>query len=255
MEGGCVSDVLPLARSPIAPAPPVAVTGGWEVSARRSTAALTITDCTPLTKIQVRAPIAGPAAAALGVRFGRAARDASGTLVVGSGPGEWLLLAGPGQDVDPERVTAPDPSASWVDLTHGRALIRLNGKSAASVLAQVCGVDLSDTITPDGAAFRTSVAALATDVIRDDLPGAAGANRDGRPEAVKRAGEAGGGWHAGGSGGVAPPGSTPSYLLHCERSSGQYLFDALLRAGADLGIEIDGFRMPDALPEYSPQGT
>lgn len=218
-----MSDVMPLARSPIAPAPPVAVTEGWEVSARRSTAALTITDCTPLTKIQVRAPIDGPAAAALGVRFGRAARDASGTLVVGSGPGEWLLLAGPGQDLDPERITAPDPSASWVDLTHGRCLIRLNGKSAPTVLAQVCGVDLSDTVTPDGAAFRTSVAALATDVIRDD--------RD-----------------------------APSYLLHCERSSGQYLFDALLRAGADLGIEIDGFRMPDALPirpenQQSPQGT
>jgi heterotetrameric sarcosine oxidase gamma subunit len=210
-----VSDVMPLARSPIAPAPPVTVTDGWEVSARRSTAALTITDCTPLTKIQVRAPIDGPAAAALGVRFGRAARDASGTLVVGSGPGEWLLLAGPSAEPDPPPA---DPSASWVDLTHGRALIRLNGKSAPTVLAQVCGVDLSDTITPNGAAFRTSVAALATDVIRDD--------RD-----------------------------APSYLLHCERSSGQYLFDALLRAGADLGIEIDGFRMPDALPEYSPQGT
>jgi heterotetrameric sarcosine oxidase gamma subunit len=209
-----VSDVLPLARSPIAPAPPVSVTDGWEVSARRSTAALTITDCTPLTKIQVRAPIDGPAAAALGVRFGRAGRDASGTLVVGSGPGEWLLLAAPGTEPD----APPDPSASWVDLTHGRALIRLNGKSAPAVLAKVCGVDLSDTITPDGAAFRTSVAALATDVIRDD--------RD-----------------------------APSYLLHCERSSGKYLFDALLCAGADLGIEIDGFRMPDALPLPSPQGT
>ena len=210
-----MSDVLPLARSPIAPAPPVTVTDGWEVSARRSTAALTITDCTPLTKIQVRAPIDGPAAAALGVPFGRAARAASGTLVVGSGPGEWLLLAGPSAEPDPPPA---DPLASWVDLTHGRALIRLNGKSAPTVLAQVCGVDLSDTITPNGAAFRTSVAALATDVIRDDR-------------------------------------EAPSYLLHCERSSGQYLFDALLRAGADLGIEIDGFRMPDALPLHSPQGT
>ena len=75
--------------------------------------------------------------------------------------------------------------------------MRLSGSSAASVLAKVCGIDLSDDVTPDGAAFRTSVAALATDVIRDDL------------------------------------GGTRSYLLHCERSSGQYLFDALLRAGAE----------------------
>jgi heterotetrameric sarcosine oxidase gamma subunit len=202
----------PLARSPIAPAPPVAVIDGWEVSVRRSTAALTITDCTPLTKIGVRAPIDGPAADALGVRFGRAARDAAGTLVVGSGPGEWLLLAGPGAELDPERFTTPGAAASWVDLTHGRSLIRLNGNSAPALLAKVCGVDLGDMVTPDGAAFRTSVAALATDVIRDDVDG------------------------------------TRSYLLHCERSSGQYLFDALLRAGAALGIEIDGFRMPDALP-------
>jgi heterotetrameric sarcosine oxidase gamma subunit len=210
----------PVARSPIAPPPPVTVTDGWEVSARRSSAELTITDCTPLTKIQVRAPLDGPAAAALGVRFGRAARDAAGTLVVGSGPGEWLLLAAPGADLGAERITGADPAASWVDLTHGRSLIRLNGNSASTLLAKVCGVDLGEAITPDGAAFRTSVAAVATDVIRDDSAG------------------------------------TRSYLLHCERSSGQYLFDALLRAGADLGIEIDGFRMPDALPSRpDPEGT
>jgi glycine cleavage system aminomethyltransferase T len=32
-----------------------------------------------------------------------------------------------------------------------------------------------------------------------------------------------------------------SYLLHCERSSGQYLYDALLDAGREFGIEPDGF--------------
>ena len=37
---------------------------------------------------------------------------------------------------------------------------------------------------------------------------------------------------------------TPSYRLHCERSSGQYLFDALLAAGAEFAIEIDGFDPP-----------
>jgi hypothetical protein len=30
------------------------------------------------------------------------------------------------------------------------------------------------------------------------------------------------------------------YLVHCERSSGQYLFDSLLDAGGEFGIEIDG---------------
>ena len=206
----------PVARSPIAPAPPIAVKAGWEVSGRRAgaAAALTLTDCTPLTKVQLRAPTGGEVAALLGVPFGRAARDADGTLVVGSGPGEWLLLAPPGQAgaleprLEKAAAQAPGESVTWVDLTHGRALIRLCGSSAASVLAKLCGIDLSDGITPDGAAFRTSVAALATDVIRDDV------------------------------------GGTRSYLLHCERSSGQYLFDALLTAGAEFAIEINGFETP-----------
>lgn len=219
-----------IARSPIAPAPPVVLQDGWEVSGRRAEAGLTVTDCTPLTKVQVRAPIGGQAAAALGVRFGRAARaggaggagnGTAGTLVVGSGPGEWLLFAAPGRaaDLDPDRLVtqAPGESVTWVDQSHGRALMRLTGSRAPGLLAKLCGIDLSDDITPDGAAFRTSVAALATDVIRDDL--------------------------------ISDDGSTRSYLLHCERSSGQYLFDAVLRAGAEFGIEIDGFRMPDALPD------
>ena len=208
----------PVARSPIAPASPVVVKAGWEVSGRRASdaggGALTLTDCTPLTKVQLRAPVDGEVAASLGVPFGRAARDPDGTLVVGSGPGEWLLLAAPGQAsalepaLEKAAAQAPGESVTWVDLTHGRALIRLYGQSAASVLAKVCGIDLSDGMTPDGAAFRTSVAALATDVIRDDVDG------------------------------------TPCYLLHCERSSGQYLFDAMLTAGAQFAIEIDGFETP-----------
>jgi heterotetrameric sarcosine oxidase gamma subunit len=203
------------------------VLAGWEVSGRRASTVtdgadtaggtgLTITDCTPLAKLQLRAPVGGKAAAALGVRFGRATRDPAGTLVVGSGPGEWLLLAAPGQA--PELASrladiaeqAPGEHVTWVDLTHGRALMRLTGSPAVGVLARVCGIDLSDEITPDGAAFRSSVASLATDIVRDDVSG------------------------------------TRSYLLHCERSSGDYLFRALLRAGADFGIEIDGFRLPPA---------
>jgi len=33
---------------------------------------------------------------------------------------------------------------------------------------------------------------------------------------------------------------TRSYLLHCERSSGQYLFDVLVDAGVEFGLEIAG---------------
>ena len=40
--------------------------------------------------------------------------------------------------------------------------------------------------------------------------------------------------------GAEPP-HERSYLLHCERSVGQYLFDALLDAGAEFGVEVDGF--------------
>ncbi len=204
----------PVARSPIAPPPPVLVLTGWEVSGRRAAAGLTLTDCTPLAKVQVRAPIGGRTAAELAVPFGRAARDPDGTLVAGSGPGEWLLLAAPGEGPAlTARATGlaarcPGELVTATDITHGRALIRLNGSRGADVLAKVCGIDTGDDVTPDGAAFRTSVAAVATDVIRDDI------------------------------------GSERSYLLHCERSSGAYLFGALLTAGGEFGIEIDGFTTP-----------
>jgi heterotetrameric sarcosine oxidase gamma subunit len=233
----------PLARSPIAPAPPVTVAAGWEVSGRRASAdpaGLTITDCTPLTKVQVRAPASGGAAAALGVPFGRAARNPAGALVVGSGPGEWLVLAppGPGRELTAQlarlAARAPDEPTTAVDLTHGRALIRLTGPRSAAVLAKVCGIDLSDDITPDGAAFRSSVAALATDVIRDDRGGDRGGQSGG-----DRGGQSGGDRRR-----ASNPGPVRSYLLHCERSSGQYLFDVLLRSGAEFGIAVDGLRPP-----------
>ncbi len=199
---------MPVARSPIAPVSPVTVEYGWEISARRSDAELRIMDCTPLAKVLVRASTSGEAARTLGVPFGRAARDEHGTLVVGSGPGEWLLLAPPGANaavIKRVEELRDDELVSVLDATHGRALMRITGARAADLLAKVCGVDLSEEVTPDGAAFRSSVAKLVTDVVRDD--------RD----------------------------RERSYLLHCERSAGQYLFDALIDAGDEFGIEVEGF--------------
>ena len=213
----------PLSRSPIAPAPPVRVEAGWEVSGSCSDAPLTITDCTPLAKIHLRAPWNGAMAKALGVPFGRADRDGAspegGWLVVGSGPGEWLVLAPPGAAAavtdwlgTMAADSAPEEFVSVVDLTHGRALMRITGPDAADLLARLCGADLHDDMAPDGAALRSAVAGVATDIIRDDI--------------------------------VHDGAGVPSYLLHCERSSGQYLFGALVSAGESLGIGVDGFRLP-----------
>jgi heterotetrameric sarcosine oxidase gamma subunit len=206
-----VAEATPIARSPISPAPPVTVEHGWEISTRRSSADLRIMDCAPLAKVLVRAAVDGGVARALGIPFGRAARDEHGTLVVGSGPGEWLLLAPPGANVavaGREKEVPDEELVSVFDVTHGRALVRVTGERAPDMLAKVCGIDFSERVTPDGTAFRSSVAKLVTDVVRDDLDG------------------------------------ERSYLLHCERSSGQYLFDALLDAGDEFDIEIDGFAAP-----------
>ena len=207
-----------IARSPVRPVQPVVV-AGWEATGRRAAAGLTLTDLAPLAKAGVRASLDGAMARALGIPFGRAARDSAGALVVGSGPGEWLVLGpiGTGRALLGRlgEMTANADGQELVtilDLTHGRALLRLTGTQAAAVLAKLCGIDLADASTPAGAAFRSSVAKLVTDVIRDDQE--------------------------------SPAGPVPSYLLHCERSYGQYLFDVLLEAGAEFGIDIDGFRAP-----------
>lgn len=212
-----------LARSPVTPASPV-VADGWEVSGLRSSASLTLADLTPLAKVAVRARPAGAMASALGVPFGRAARDAAGALLIGSGPGEWLALGPAGQEAALrgrlEQTAASAAAGELVtvlDLTHGRALLRLTGAQAAATLAKVCGIDLADSRVPPGAAFRSSVAKLVADVVRDDLTGSDATGGEGQAR---------------------------SYLLHCERSYGQYLFDALLDAGAEFGIAVDGFRAP-----------
>jgi heterotetrameric sarcosine oxidase gamma subunit len=212
--------VTPIAHSPIKPEPPLIVIAGWQVSApRRTTGELTITDCTPLTKVQLRATTD-----MFGVRHGQAARRTDdGTLIASSGPGEWLLLAAPGESKRLLAEAGALPSTTQnelitaVDLTHGRALVRLTGDHAPDVLALLCGIDLSDHLTPDGTAFRTAVAAVATDIIRDDRS---------TPRSTPR--------------------RTRSYLLHCERSAGQYLFDSLRRAGTAAGhsIEVAGFDLP-----------
>ena len=163
-----------------------------------SGAELTLEDISSTTKTIVRAAVDMAAASALGVGFG-ASRSDGDLLVLGQRPGEWMLLG----DAD-AFVSGVDTSGhvSVIDHTHSRALFRLTGAEAASLLEKVCSLDWSDAMTPDGAVVSASMAKVTCDLTRQDVDG------------------------------------TPSYLIACDRSFGQYLFDALLDAGDEFGIGV-----------------
>jgi heterotetrameric sarcosine oxidase gamma subunit len=184
-----------VARSPIAQAVPIEIAHGWEVSKKKSSAPLRLADLSQLAKIGVKAQTPP-----FDIPYGRSARLGD-WIVAGSGPEEWTLLGPIGET----REIITSGFATVIDLTHGRALMRLTGQKAPSVMEKVCSIDFSTPMCPNGAAFRASVANVVTDIVRDDVEG------------------------------------TRSYLVHCERSSGQFLFDALFDAGAEFGIDIEGF--------------
>lgn len=110
-------------------------------------------------------------------------------LIWSVSPGEWTVT-GPRPDEDPA-----------VELTHVRVMFRLTGDEARSLLAKVCALDLGDAMFPDGAAARTLVAGVATELVRDDQNG------------------------------------VPSFLILPSRSFGRYLHDVLLDAGAEFGLD------------------
>lgn len=194
----------PVARSPLALVGTPTVIDGWEYSAGATSGSVVVADRSAMSKVHIRVETRPGVTSALGARFGRSAW-AGDRLVVGSGPDEWLVLGPPGlaADIAEElgdaiRSVSRGP-VTVVDLTHGRALLRLRGPETTALLRRVTAIDLDDRLVPNGSALRTSLARVVTDLIRDDQEGA------------------------------------PSYLVHCERSSGRYLQESLLAAGLDLG--------------------
>ena len=166
---------------------------------------LTLADVSATTKWLVRADADGPAADRLGATFGSSQVAPSGALVLGSRPGEWIVLgtseqvAGVIADLDGIEAQEFMTALDW---THGRALLRVTGRDAVRMLEKVCGLDWSDLMTPDGAVTSASVAKVTCDIARNDTDGA------------------------------------PSYVIFCDRSNGQYLFDAVLDAGNEFGISV-----------------
>ena len=162
-------------------------------------AALTLVDESAHAKVIVRAKAGTPARASLTQVFA-GSRESAGVLIAGTRPDAWMLLG------EPTAITARvadlpmDGHVSVVDWTHGRAQFRLSGAVATSALEKVCGLDWSNDMMPNGAVTSGSVAKVTCDLIRNDVDG------------------------------------TPSYLILCDRSFGQYLFDALIDSGQEFGI-------------------
>jgi len=171
---------------------------------------LTLTDESAITKWLVRADADGPTADTLGARFASSQTAPAGALVLGVRPGEWIILGAAGEvaaaiaDLD---GLDSDEFTSALDWTHGRAMFRVTGHEATRMLEKVCGIDWSDHMTPDGAVLSASVALVTCDIARNDVS---------HDETA----------------------STPSYLVLCDRSFGQYLFDALIDAGNEFGLTV-----------------
>ncbi len=160
---------------------------------------LTLHDVSSTTKLIVRAGPETDACHQLSTPFATS-RAVDGVLVVGQRPDEWTLL---GRQTAVQALAGSlDTSghASVIDGSHSRALFRLTGADAASVLEKLCSLDWNDHMTPDGAAVSGSVARVTCDIVRNDLEG------------------------------------SPSYLISCDRSYGQYLFEVILDAGQEFSI-------------------
>ena len=196
MECGSVAD-LPAFESPVTRR--FVSYEGASTEPRRPGAALTLHDVSATTKIIVRAGPETVASHQMDTPFGTS-RTEEGVLVIGQRPDEWIIL-GPAA-ASRALVDGLDRSGhvSVIDHTHSRALLRLTGTRATSVLEKLCSLDWSDHMTPDGAAVSAPVARVTCDIVRNDQDGA------------------------------------PSYLISCDRSYGQYLFDTILEAAHEFAI-------------------
>ena len=138
----------------------------------------------------------------LGVKYGESKLRTDGTLVCGSRPGEWTFY-NPSAEANSliQTLETYEERVALTNLTHGRALMSIEGDSAGSLLEKICNIDFSDAMVPDGASFSASVGAVSCDLVRADS-------------------------------------DQVLFLLSCERSFGLYLFKVLADAGKEFGLIV-----------------
>ncbi len=196
---------------------------GWLVGDRAARGTLRLVDCSPVAKFEVRADPAGPLAARLAVAVGQLELFEEGILAASPAPGEWLLFVpgAAGALEDLLKAAAKRELVTVVDLTHGRALLRLSGECAAELLSHVCELDLSDAAFATGRVATAPVAGTRALVLRDDLF----YDEAGLGELDADVVDA----------------EVPSYLLCVERSVTVWLGERLADLGGPLGLEEEGY--------------
>jgi glycine cleavage system aminomethyltransferase T len=115
-----------------------------------------------------------------------------------------------------ELPPAPATGGYRTDLTSGRTVIGVAGPRSAELLRRATQVDIRDHALPDGACVQTSLMRAPALILRGDRRGHRGSDH---------------GSHRG---------SVPAYEIFVPRDFGEYVWDALLDAGAPLGVRIAG---------------
>lgn len=83
---------------------------------------------------------------------------ASGTTMVGIGPGRWTIAGATLGDVEATLAPALDEVAAVVDQSGGQVAFHLTGASVEEVMASLVAIDLEPSVFPVGAAATTTVA-------------------------------------------------------------------------------------------------
>jgi heterotetrameric sarcosine oxidase gamma subunit len=188
-------DFQPIFRSPINPA---------NFQPQSPPAALTLVDLTGAPVVLVQ----GQAEAVLQKQFGRVPAKPGDLTDVGDGllarltAREFYLFGRTPDASMPAVADLEEQLAHATDLTHGLAVLRLQGAQAAELLSKICGLDFHEAIFPSGRVAQTSAAKIKTLIARCD------------------------------------EGDTPTYFLHVDRPSGQYFWEVVRDAGQEFGLSV-----------------
>jgi sarcosine oxidase subunit gamma len=136
-----------------------------QVSGDAHGGSVVLSEISPLSVLQVQAwpeslsaveGLIGALTGATPPEVGRAALSEE-VSVAAIAPGSFVVAA-KSLDLLPrfEHVVSAD-KAGVTDLSHGRTVVRLTGKSAAAVLAKCVAIDLDDSVFPPGRVAATAI--------------------------------------------------------------------------------------------------